>query len=219
MNINLSFAKSFSNSISGGFNLKIISESIKDMSGIGVALDAGIQYVTGPFDNVHFGITLKNIGPTMKFSGDGLSFKAFLVEGSTQQFTMVQRVDDFELPTQLSIAAAYDWLFAENNRLTFAGNFASNSFTNDQFTLGMEYGWREMLLIRAGYTYENGIWAKGGVENTDECMNINRGLSAGVSVQVPLTKKENGMKLAVDYSYRDTYTFNGTHSVGARIIF
>ena len=219
MNINLSFAKSFSNSISGGFNLKIISESIKDMDGIGVALDAGIQYVTGPFDNVHFGITLKNIGPTMKFSGDGLSFKAFLVEGSTQQFTMVQRVDDFELPTQLSIAAAYDWLFAENNRLTFAGNFASNSFTNDQFTLGMEYGWREMLLIRAGYTYENGIWAKGGVENTDECMNINRGLSAGVSVQVPLTKKENGMKLAVDYSYRDTYTFNGTHSVGARIIF
>ena len=50
-------------------------------------------------------------------------------------------------------------------------------------------------------------------------MNINRGLSAGVSVQVPLSKKENGLKLAVDYSYRDTYVFNGTHSVGARIFF
>ena len=219
MNINLAFAKSFSNSISGGFNLKIISESIKDMDGIGVALDAGIQYVTGPFDNVHFGITLKNIGPTMKFSGDGLSFKAVLVQGSTQQFTMVQRVDDFELPTQLSIAAAYDWLFAETNRLTIAGNFSSNSFTNDQITGGLEYAWKEMFMIRAGYTWEKGIWAKGGVENTDECMNINRGLSAGVSVKVPLSKKENGMKLAVDYSYRDTYTFNGTHSVGARIIF
>ena len=71
MNINIAFAKSFSNSISGGFNLKIISESIKNMSTTGVALDAGIQYVTGPFDNVHFGITLKNIGPTLKFSGDG----------------------------------------------------------------------------------------------------------------------------------------------------
>ena len=219
MNINLSFAKSFSNSISGGVNLKIISESIKDMSGVGVALDAAIQYVTGPYDNIHFGVTLKNIGPTMKFSGDGLSFRAFLVEGSTQQFTMVQRVDDFELPTQLSIAAAYDWLFAETNRLTIAGNFASNSFTNDQITGGLEYAWREMFMIRAGYTWEKGIWAKGGVEDADECMNINRGLSAGVSVQVPLSKKENGMKLAVDYSYRDTYTFNGTHSVGARIIF
>ena len=50
-------------------------------------------------------------------------------------------------------------------------------------------------------------------------MNINRGLSAGVSIKVPLSKKEDGLKLAVDYSYRDTYIYNGTHSVGARIIF
>ena len=216
MNINIAFAKSFSNSISGGFNLKIISESIKDMSGVGVALDAGIQYVTGPFDNIHFGITLKNIGPTMKFSGDGLSLKVFMDNTSNQQFTMVQRADEFELPTQLSIAAAYDWLIGEANRLTIAGNFCSNSFTNDQFTLGLEYAWKEILLLRAGYTYENGIWS--GMSN-DECMNINRGLSAGLSVQVPLSKAENPMKLAIDYSFRDTYTFNGTHSVGARIIF
>jgi len=219
MNINLSFAKAFSNSISGGFNLKIISESIKDMSGVGVAIDAGIQYVTGPFDNVHFGITLKNIGPTMKFSGDGLSLRVFMDNSSNQQFTMVQRVDDFELPTQLSIAAAYDFLFAETSRLTVAGNFSSNSFTNDQFTLGLEYGWKEILLLRAGYTYENGMWSTGGILESDDCMNINRGLSAGMSLQVPLSKKEDAMKFAVDYSYRDTYTFGGTHSVGARIIF
>ncbi|MBR3426793.1 MAG: PorV/PorQ family protein [Bacteroidales bacterium] len=219
MNINLAFAKAFSNSISGGFNLKIISESIKDMGAVGVALDAGIQYVTGPFENVHFGITLKNIGPTMKFSGDGLSFRAFLVQGSQQQFTVVQRADEFELPTQLSIAAAYDFILGETSKLTVAGNFCSNSFTNDQVTLGLQYGWKDILLIRAGYTYENGIWSKGGIEDSDDCMNINRGLSAGCSIQVPLSKDENGMKLAVDYSYRDTYTFKGTHSVGARIIF
>ena len=223
MNINLCFAKSFSNSISGGFNLKIISESIKDMSGVGVAIDAGIQYVTGPYDNVHFGVTLKNIGPTMKFSGDGLALRAFLVEGTSQQFTMVQRVDDFELPTQLSIAAAYDFLFAEVHRITLAGNFASNSFTNDQFTLGLEYAWKDWFMIRGGYTYEKGIWAKNywtdGILDDDNCMNINRGLSAGLSVQVPLSKKNENMKLAIDYSYRDTYVFNGTHSVGARFIF
>ena len=219
MNINLAFARSFSNSISGGFNLKIISESIKDMGGVGVALDAGIQYVSGPFDNIHFGITLKNIGPTMKFSGDGLALRVFMESMTSQQFTMVQRADDFELPTQLSIAAAYDFLFAETSRLTIAGNFCSNSFTNDQLTGGLEYGWREMFKVRAGYTWERGIWAKGGVENSDECMNINRGLSAGVSVEVPLSKKEDAMRLAVDYSYRDTYTYGGTHSVGARIIF
>ena len=219
MNINLAFARSFSNSISGGFNLKIISESIKDMGGTGVAIDAGIQYVTGPYDNVHFGITLKNIGPTMKYSGDGLSYKAFLTQGTTQQFTVVQRADEFELPTQLSIAAAYDWIMAEDSRLTIAGNFASNSFTNDQITLGLEYGWREILMVRAGYTYENGIWSGDVLDVEKECMNVNRGLSAGLSVQIPLTKEENGMKIAIDYAFRDTYTFKGTHSFGARILF
>ena len=213
-----------SDALAKGIDLAVLDtpsrrQAIKDMGGVGVALDAGIQYVTGPYDNVHFGITLKNIGPTMKFSGDGISLRVFMDNNSNQQFTMVQRVDDFELPTQLSIAAGYDWVLGETSRLTVAGNFCSNSFTNDQFTLGMEYGFKDLFMVRAGYTYENGIWAKGGALDNDECMNINRGLSAGVSVQVPLSKKEDGMKLAVDYSYRDTYVFNGTHSVGARIIF
>ena len=76
-----------------------------------------------------------------------------------------------------------------------------------------------ILMLRAGYTYEEGIWAKGGIDDSDDCMNVNRGLSAGLSVQAPLSKEENGMKLAVDYAFRDTYTFKGHHSVGVRIIF
>lgn len=225
MNINLALAKSFSNSISGGFNIKIISETIKDMSVTGIAIDAGIQYVTGPLDNVHFGITLKNIGPTLKFNGDGLSFKSFFQFGSNTQFTVNQRTDEFELPTQLNIAAAYDFHLATLSRLTLAGDFCSNSFTKDQFTLGLEYAWKEILLLRVGYTYEKGLFAKGNsgvgsaIYDSSETMNLNRGLSAGCSVQIPLTKDENGLKLCVDYSYRDTYTFKGTHSVGARILF
>ena len=216
MNINLAFAKTFSNSISGGFNLKIISESIANMSATGVALDAGIQYVTGPFDNIHFGITLKNIGPTLKFSGDGLSIKAFLMQQGSIQHTVIQRVDQFELPTQLSIAAAYDWHVAENQRVTFAGNFISNSFTKDQYVIGAEYGWREWFLIRGGYVFESGIF-KGILD--DNCMNLNKGLHAGASVQVPISKGDNAPVLAVDYAFRNTYSYKGTHSIGVRLIF
>ena len=216
LNINLAFAKTFSNSISGGFNLKIINESIANMSAMGVALDAGIQYVTGPFDNIHFGITLKNIGPTLKFSGDGLSIKAYLLPGSSLQNTLIQRVDQFELPTQLSISAAYDFYFAETSRLTVAGNFVSNSFTKDQYVLGLEYGWKEYFIIRAGYTYESGLF-KGILD--EECMNLNNGLSAGCSVQVPISKKEDAPVFSVDYAFRATSSYNGTHSVGARLNF
>lgn len=214
MNVNLALAKSFSNSIHAGFVIKIINESITDMTGTGVALDAGIQYVTGINDNIHFGIALKNIGTTVKFSGDGLAFPV-QIEGLNSSSNLVQRVDSYELPTQLNIAAAYDFLFTGDYRLTVAGNFNSNSFTNDQFTLGVEGSLKDYLILRAGYTYENGIWS-GDIED-DDCINANKGLNVGASVQAPLGKK--GLKIAIDYSYRSTYHFSGTHSIGARILF
>ncbi len=214
MNINMSYAKAFSNSIYAGFVLKIISQSIADMSAQGVAIDAGIQYMTGPEDNIHFGITLKNIGPTMRFSGDGLSLRAF-IPGQETQFTLEQRSEAFELPTQLAIGTAYDFNFTNDYRLTLAGLFTSNSFTKDQVTLGAEFSLRDYLLLRTGYTYEEGILDD--IE-TDMRTNVNKGFSAGISVQVPLSK-ETGSIFAVDYSYRETVHFSGNHSIGVRITF
>jgi hypothetical protein len=213
MNINIAVAKSFSNSIHGGFVLKIINEQIADMSGTGVALDAGIQYVTGLTDNIHFGISLKNIGPTMKYKGDGLSIKT-LLEGMESSITVVQRADEFELPTQLNIAAAYDFNFADASRLTIAFNFNSNAFSKDQFIVGLEGSFRDILLLRGGYTFEKGIFKN--IEDSD-CSNVNKGLSLGASVQAPLNKK--GLKVCLDYSYRNTAHWKGTHSIGARILF
>ena len=213
MNINVAVAKSFSNSIHGGFVLKIINEQIADMNGTGVALDAGIQYVTGLTDNIHFGIALKNIGPTMKYSGDGLAYSV-LFDGMQSNITVVQRADEFELPTQLNIAAAYDFNFEKDSRLTLAFNFNSNAFSKDQFIGGIEGSFRDILLLRAGYTFESGVTKN--IEN-DDCTNVNKGLSLGATVQAPLNKK--GLKFCLDYSYRNTAHWKGTHSIGARILF
>ncbi|MDR0969661.1 MAG: PorV/PorQ family protein [Lentimicrobiaceae bacterium] len=213
MNINISFAKSFSNSIHGGILVKIISESMADMSINGVALDAGIQYVTGSQEQIHFGITLKNIGPTLRYSGDGLSYKVFFSQNYSDQYTVSARTDPFELPTQLVIGAAYDFNFENDYRLTLAGNFTSNSFTKDQIILGAEFSLKNYLMLRAGYAYEEGVWDN---IDTDENTNINKGLNLGATVQAPLSKK---MTLSVDYSYRSTAHFDGTHSIGARISF
>ncbi len=212
MNIGLSYAKIFSNSIYGGICIKIISESMADASAQGVALDVGIQYVTGPTDNIKFGVALKNWGPTMKFSGDGLSIRGFL-PGQESKFTLNQRSDDYELPSQLNIGFAYDFNFTGDNRLTLAGNFNSNSFTKDQFTAGIEYSLRSYIMLRCAYTYEEGI-----TKNIDDInrTNCTKGPSAGLTVQIPLNK-EKGSSFAVDYSYRATDHFEGTHSIGARI--
>ncbi|MBE0641273.1 MAG: PorV/PorQ family protein [Bacteroidales bacterium] len=211
MNINIAYAKAFSNSIYGGLNVKIISESIADISAQGIAIDAGIQYVTGAAENVKFGIALKNLGPTMRFSGDGLSFRGF-IPGQESQFTVEQRSEDFEMPSALCIGAAYDFLFSEISRLTVAGNFQSNSFTKDQFMVGAEYAFKEVLMLRGGFTYEDGLFEDA------ERTSVYTGPSAGLTVQIPLNK-ETGSVFSVDYAYRTTNPFDGTHTIGARFSF
>ncbi len=207
-NIGLAYAKSFSNSIFGGILIRVVTESTANIRTSGICFDAGIHYVTGPTDNVHFGIALKNVGPAMQFNGDGLAVQGLLITGS-DQLTLEQRSGKFEIPSLLNIGAAYDWNVSETHRLTFAGTFVSNSFTKDQGVVGVEYAFRKMFHLRGGFLYEKDITG-------EERSTWFTGPSGGLSVDLPFgTEKKSA--IAIDYGYRTTNPFGGFHSIGIRI--
>jgi hypothetical protein len=208
MNIGLSYAKIFSNSIYGGFTVKMISEQISNVGANGVALDAGIQYVTGTKDNLKFGISLKNVGPRMSFTGDGLSFRGIVGDGDDYKMTVEQRSSELELPALLNIGLSYD-VNVMQHRITGAGTFTSNSFQKDQYRLGGEYSYNEMFMVRLGYTYEEGI------RTPSTRTTALRGPSAGFTVELPMG--DEGSTFGLDYSYRHTDPFQGSHTIGARI--
>lgn len=208
MNMALSYAQIFSNSIYGGVTVKMISEQISNVGASGVALDAGIQYVTGEQDNMKFGISLKNVGPRMSFTGDGLSFRGIVGDADDYKMTVEQRSSELELPALLNIGISYD-VNMQRHRITGAGTFTSNSFQKDQYRLGGEYSYREMFMLRMGYTYEEGI------RNPDTRTTALRGPSAGFTVELPMG--DNGSVFGLDYSYRHTDPFQGSHTIGARI--
>jgi len=132
MNIfSVGYAKEFSSSIYGGINFKVISESISNMKANGIAIDAGIRYVSGEQDQLKFGITLKNVGPVMRYKGDGLAQQVTYV--STGYIaSLEQRSATFELPSLLGIGGSYDFIFNESNKLNLALGFTANSFMKDQ---------------------------------------------------------------------------------------
>ena len=208
MNMSVSYAKIFSNSIYGGATVKIISEQISNVGASGVALDAGIQYVTGAKDNMKFGISLKNVGPRMSFTGDGLSFRGIVGDDDDYKMTVEQRSSELELPALLNIGISYD-LNVQRHRITGAGTFTSNSFQKDQYILGGEYAYREMVMFRMGYTYEEGI------RTPSTRTTALRGPSAGFTVELPMG--DSGSTFGLDYSYRHTDPFQGSHTIGARI--
>ncbi|MBK8950566.1 MAG: PorV/PorQ family protein [Flavobacteriales bacterium] len=208
-NISVAYAKGFSNSIYGGLLVRVVSESIADARASGVCFDAGINYVTGERDQVRFAIALKNVGPTMRFDGDGMAVQGLLVSGS-DQLTLANRSQKFELPSMLSIGGSYDFKLGEMHRLTPALSFFSNSFTRDQFVLGLEYAFRRIFHLRGGYLWEENI------TSDEERATVFTGPSGGLSVDLPFGKEKQSA-IAVDYAYRATNPFSGVHQIGIRV--
>lgn len=221
-NIAIAYAKKFTRTISGGVLVRVHSEAIPNASVQGIALDAGIQYTETSDksdklkkDDIKFGISMKNVGPDASYSGDGVTYKATNPANDVQQ-SFLFRTAGFGLPTLINIGASYD-LRLDNtketywHRLTPAMNFTSNAYTRNQLTAGLEYGYKELFMLRAAYAYEQGIF------NADDRTTAMTGLVAGFTVELPMSKLNDNV-FAVDYSYRDSNPFGGCHSIGVRVL-
>ena len=217
-NIGISYAHMFSDRIRAGATVRLISQAIPDARASGVAFDAGLQYITdlgGDDDKqrTRFGISLRNVGTPMRFNGDGLSRRGSFEGEEHLTLTVDGRSASFELPTLINIGFAQEFHLTENDDhlVTTAFTFTSHSFSHDQFSFGIEYSLKNVVMLRSGYLYEKDIYSK---ENR---RNIYTGPSAGFSVNIPFGADKN-KTFAVDYSFRATMHFSGTHAFGARII-
>ncbi len=208
---NVGYARSFSSSIHGGVNFKVISSSISNLKSSGIAIDAGIRYVTGEQDQIKFGITLKNVGPVIKFKGDGLAQQIFYVSTGVTA-TLEERSATYELPSLLSIGGSYDFIFDDMNKLNLSLGFTANSFSQDQYRLGLNYGMtREKMAfnVRGGFVYEKNIFSE---ENRSNAL---IGPTAGFSVDALMGENKNA--LGIEYCARFAGVFGVIHTIGATI--
>jgi hypothetical protein len=183
-----------------------------------VAIDAGVKYITGKDDQIKFGIALRNVGPPLTFEGDGLSQEGTLPDGSS--LTVEQRSAKAELPSLVNIGVSYDFFLSNaedggdvsdvTHKLTAAGNFTSNSFTQDQYRFGVEYGFKSMFMLRLGHVFQKDI------SDDEASTTALRGLTAGATVEVPLGK--SGGRFGIDYGYRHSKVFDGIHTIGIRFV-
>ena len=231
-NIALGYAHTFENKISVGILARGVSEATSDISAFGLAIDAGIQYVSGEEDNFKFGISLRNVGTRMTFGGQGLSEQ--LSNPNNDQFSYslsyFQRSQGYELPSLLNIGLSYDFLFGmkkgmldeegaeiegknskARHRITPVVNFTANSFSQDQFGGGIEYSFNDMFILRGGYRYEFGQEADGGAQAP-----VESGPCGGLTVNVPLNNQKTRY-LGIDYAYRATQPWDGSHSLTVRL--
>lgn len=221
LNVALGYGKKFSNNIYAGISARIVSQAISDVKAQGLCLDAGVQYKTTlnskkekmKGKDLHFGVSIRNIGPDMRFEGSGLTVNTQNVATGMVSNTE-QRSASFNLPSLVNIGAAYDFRLDKgeefyNHRLSTSANFTSHTFQNNQYSVGVEYAFKNMVMLRTGYVMEKDMYSK------ELRRTAFTGFNAGFGVDIPISK--NGTKFAIDYSYRDTDPFEGVHTFAARI--
>lgn len=210
-NLGLGYSYTYENKISVGLLVRAISETLPDVSAGGFAIDAGVQYVSGDRDEFKLGIALRNIGSPMEFSGEGLTLRADVTEGDIDYpVTLSQRGEDFELPSLLNIGLSYDFYFGETNYLRAIANFTSNAFARDDIGIGAEFSFMDIVVLRGAY--------KHALESLADERNLYTGFAGGVSIDVPLKRADNRV-VGIDYAYRTTNPFSGTHNFSLRFGF
>jgi hypothetical protein len=212
-NLGLGYSHTFEKKVSVGITARVVNESIADVSATAISLDAGVQYMTGSDkypDRFKFGISLKNVGSRMRFGGQGLNYSAKNQDGTLPyQITVSKQSNEFELPSQLNIGAAYDILPEEKMRLTGVFNFTSNAFSRDEIGGGLEFGFNNIVTLRGGYRYEIGVV-------TDGKESVYTGLAGGLTFNIP-GKKDSDKMMSLDYSYQATRVWGGTHNISIRL--
>jgi len=196
--LGLSYSKMLSDRISFGLNINYITEEIDLVKASGLSLDFGISYTNlANIEGLSFAVTMKNIGPQMKFDGSGLYIQA--TAGTLQRGQTLYKIDalPFELPSLLEIGFGYKATLNAQNTLAFTGTFQNNNYDGDMYRIGAEYAYDNMFFIRGGYQNAPTL--------TNDYNIYDYAFGAGLKYNV------GGMDLKFDYAYRHMKVFDASN--------
>jgi len=203
INVGLSYSRALTDRVAFGGTMKIISETIDRVGATGFAFDLGVQYQNlGDIEGLSIGVVLKNLGPGMKFDGNGLLRKANPedVARSASFYKVVAGTD--ELPSTLDIGLAYKATLMEKNTLQVMGTFVNHNYDDDYANLGAEYAFNDMVFLRAGYAYA--------LTNRKDAVDSNPHIF-GFALGGGFKYNFGGVTMMLDYAYRDVNYFSGNN--------
>jgi len=198
--LGLTYSKQLTDRVSIGASFNLINESIDRAGASGFSFDFGVQYKNLlEVPGLALGVVVKNLGPTMKYDGNGLYVQATSVGDRGPTYLKVDAASS-ELPTEISIGLSYQRKFDEENSLTLSSTFQNNNYTFDDYKIGLEYEFKDILYVRGGYLYSP--------QSTDDTPNIFQNYALGLGLNF---KQFSDINLTVDYAYVPVKYFDANH--------
>ena len=185
-----------------GGTVKYVYEYVWETHASTYAFDFGSVYVTN-FYNMRIGMRLANFGAEAIFVGSPIDNKPDAVAQSGISYSYDPRLErvsrESPLPQIFNVGISIDPVEMEGHKVTITAAVNDPNDNNSQLEFGAQYGWQDMMFLRAGY--------KSGFDEQN--------LSVGLGVKANL----GGIDSRLDFAYAAFGRLGGTSFLSLRVGF
>lgn len=181
LGFNLAYGTAINKELSLGLTLKVFSESIDDSNALGFAADLGAIYKL-PIKDLQIGMAVTNLGPKFGFG------------------------EAFWLPIQFKVGLSYTGI----RSMMLNMDYIQPIETFGILALGMEYWYRDLLVVRVGFNFQGKFDLNEWYENFAG-PDIMGSLVLGAGIKLDIYE--------IDYAYRQFGVLESTHRIGFTLKF
>lgn len=182
LDVNLGYGTAINKELSLGLTLKIFDEQIDSSGAFGFGADVGALYKVPGIKDLQLGMAITNLGPKFGFG------------------------EAFWLPIEFKIGASYKGI--RNMMLNI--DYIQPIETYGILAMGMEYWYRDLLVVRLGFQFQGKFDLNEWYENFAG-PDIMGSLVLGAGIKIDIYE--------IDYAYRQFGVLESTHRIGLTLKF
>lgn len=195
--IGILFGGYLTDQFSFGVNAKFIQSGIASMQSSGLAADIGTMYESGIY-GIKLGFAILNLGTQQEYRGQNLKTSKKLYEAINANPVDAEYIaSDFSIPLIFRAGFSGDLYNEGDYHCIGAFDFAAFSDIAEQYTLGTEFAWKNILAARIGYRL-----------GSDQ---LRLSLGAGIKYN------SGGVSGMFDYAYMPSVSLGAIHRISVSI--
>ena len=189
VSIGLTFAGFLTDQFSFGITARLLDNSMAYLNATGISFDVGTKYNTG-VQGIILGVSLHGLSTELSYTGNELNrtHVPYDMAWGTPLDVMLG-TNPFTIPLLFRANVAADIYRDREHTVVGAVDFVTVSDAPEEFAIGSEYTWKDLIAIRAGYRFGHSL----------------QGFSAGAGVKY----YTGGFSGKVDYSFSPMYNDMG----------
>lgn len=164
MAIGVTVAGYLTDQFSFGVTAKYVTNSFTELSSNGIAFDIGTMYETG-IQGIKLGFAIMNLGTPMTYTGSDLNTtKEIMKELNSMPLDAQYLTSSYNMPIIFRAGISSMVIEQDEHKLLASGDFLTFSDVPEEFALGLEYTWDNLISIRGGYLFgHNQLGLAGGI--------------------------------------------------------